>query len=289
MSITNWDKGEIKKLAHASGKPLEVQCAEAFLKAGWNARLGSYYHDLFSDKIRELDVYIQKQQPLSTNNLQCNVSIRILGSCKGFPPEHAPVTYSVSQSRNLADKPVFMYDGRGHSGPIRRDMGRQGAAHFLHRSGLKESKQVVGFDIFQRKENTKKPDEFEYIRKTDRDLYEGVDSAIKAAFYWSEEDTKRFQKGVGPNERHTTLTIPLLVTSLPFWNITIDEGLPSEPEICHSGYFVGTFPFGKEDRRPQPVMSILWAVSKLGDLIQHLDSLFEAFVDDIKETLNKSR
>ncbi len=39
MSVESWDKNEIKKLAAASGKPLEVQCAEAFLKTEWDVRL----------------------------------------------------------------------------------------------------------------------------------------------------------------------------------------------------------------------------------------------------------
>ena len=287
MSVETWDKGEIKKLAFASGKPLEVQCAEGFLKAGWNARLGSFYHDVSSDKIRELDVYIRKERLISTPNLRCNASIRILGSCKGFPAEHTPVTYSVSQSRNLALKPIFMYGGRGRFGPIRPDMGERGAEFFLHRSRLSQSKQVVGFDIFNRKENGKKPGEFEYARKTDRDLYDGLDSAIKAAIYWSGEDTKRYRKELGQNECYAIMTIPLLVTQLPFWDVTIDEGKPSEPEIRYSGHFVGVFPFGEEDGRPQPILSILWAVSNLSDLIQTLDHVFEEFVDVISETLNK--
>src|SRR5437870_4687977 len=62
MSVETWDKNEITKLAFASGKPLEIQCAEEFIKAGWNARLGSFFKDIFSDKTRELDVYIKKQQ-----------------------------------------------------------------------------------------------------------------------------------------------------------------------------------------------------------------------------------
>jgi hypothetical protein len=46
MSIADWDKNEIKRLAFVSGKPLEVECAEAFLKAGWQVRLGTFYNDI---------------------------------------------------------------------------------------------------------------------------------------------------------------------------------------------------------------------------------------------------
>jgi len=33
MRNTDWDKTEIKRLARESGKPMEVRCAEAFIKA----------------------------------------------------------------------------------------------------------------------------------------------------------------------------------------------------------------------------------------------------------------
>src|SRR5258706_1155423 len=151
MSIETWDKNEITKLAFASGKPLEIQCAEEFIKAGWNARLGSFFKDIFSEKTRELDVCIKKQQVVDTSDLPCTVSVRILGSCKGFPVDHGPVTSSVSQARNLTLQPTFMFSGRSrHSGPITPKMGTDSASLFLKTAGLK-STQIIGFDIFERK------------------------------------------------------------------------------------------------------------------------------------------
>jgi hypothetical protein len=61
-------------------------------------------------------------------------------------------------------------------------MKQRSAKTFLYRAQLVNSQQVVGFDILQRKE--KSASLVEYARKTDRDPYDGVDSAIKAALYW---------------------------------------------------------------------------------------------------------
>jgi hypothetical protein len=95
MSVETWDKDEIKKLALASGKPLEVECAVAFLKAKWHVRLGTYYNDAISEKIRELDVYVERHQVIKVANKVCKLRLRILGSCKGFPSDQGPATYSI--------------------------------------------------------------------------------------------------------------------------------------------------------------------------------------------------
>ena len=54
MRNIDWPPAEIDRIARTSGKPFEVECAEAFLAAGWTARLGSYYAD-GGDVPRELD------------------------------------------------------------------------------------------------------------------------------------------------------------------------------------------------------------------------------------------
>ena len=64
MRNTDWPPAEILRIARTSGKPLEVECAEAFLAAGWTARLGSYYADGALDVPRELDVLAEKSVKL---------------------------------------------------------------------------------------------------------------------------------------------------------------------------------------------------------------------------------
>jgi hypothetical protein len=145
---------------------------------------------------------------------------------------------------------------------------------------------VVGFDIIQRKEIPKKPSQFEYSRKTDRDLYEGLDSAIKASVYWDRGDWL-WRQARGGSAGYAVLNIPLLVTSLPFWDVSIDGGIPGEPELRHSGYHVGYYPFAGKDGHPAPILSFLWEVSKLGDLTPILGDMVNYLFDRIEEYLTK--
>jgi len=179
-----WDKNELRNLAFASGKPLEVQCAEAFYQKGWHVRLGSFYRDI-DNKLRELDVLVEKRLQLDFNEQRCDVTLRVLCSCKGFPTENRPVTYSVSQNRNVTLQPKFMFGDKSHFGPPIMPNKVEEAADLFIRRALLEQRQVICFDIFERAVTQKKNGKelIGYKRKTDRDLYEGLDSAIKAAIF----------------------------------------------------------------------------------------------------------
>lgn len=290
MSTDSWSKNEIKKLAVASGKPLEVQCAEAFLRAGWGVRLGTYFHDVSSEKVRELDVLIEntKQFEGHASNrdvIQWKVCLRILGSCKGFPSECEPATYSMSASSNTVHRPCFMYYSRGPFGVgATPSMGHHSASRVLNHANL-TARQVVGFDIFERELRGKRKDEkspalFEYKRKTDKDLFEGLDSAIKAAVYWDQQD--RNQWGGNNIAGYAALHIPLLVSAHPFWDVLIDGGLANEPEVKHHGYHVGLYPFSEIERRAKPITSIIWSAPKLDELTTLMGDLFEYFVDEVR-------
>jgi hypothetical protein len=97
MNISDWPKEEIQRLARSSGKPMEVLCAQAFLAAGWTARLGSHFNSDPFDTIRELDVLAEKEEQLPALG-DLTFRLRVLVSCRGFPSERAPLTYSVSTS-----------------------------------------------------------------------------------------------------------------------------------------------------------------------------------------------
>jgi len=107
-------------------------------------------------------------------------------------------------------------------------------------------------------------------------LYEGLDSAIKAAMFWFEYDRGNYQQY---NVGYATLSVPLLVTSFPFFDFIMDKGQPTDREIRHSGYFVGHYPFSKD---PENIMTVICDVSKLGDLITHFDFLFDFLFEEIK-------
>jgi hypothetical protein len=96
MKNTEWPPSEVANVAGGSGKPLEVQCALAFLKAGWSAHLSTYFAD--GAVPRELDVLAGRDQVLGTHAgrpVMCR--FRALVSCKGFRPTCSPVVYSVSK------------------------------------------------------------------------------------------------------------------------------------------------------------------------------------------------
>lgn len=286
MPIESWNKDEIKKLALVSGKPLEVQCAEAFMNAGWQVRLGTYYHDFSSDRVRELDILIEKDETFVSNSQSWRIRVRILGSCKGFPAEQGPVTYSLSNPASpighSVHKPMFFYYTRGPFGTgIGRPLGKQGAEVLLAKLPFRMTRQIVGFDIFQCKESLKTPGFPEYSRKTDRDLYEGLDSALKAAVFFDKADRQKF-KGIIVGEGYAVLNIPLLITSIPFWDVSIDGGKPGDPELRFSGYHVGLYPSSDEAQQPFQIMSILWALPRIHDLPVLLDSLLEYCFDEAK-------
>lgn len=290
MPNSSWNKDEIKKLALISGKPLEVQCASVFLKAGWQVQLGTYYHDVSSDKPRELDLLIHKNISFETapanrslpGENQHSFRLRVLCSCKGFPSDTKPATFSISSTSRSVLKPKIIYYSRGAYGArFFPESSHKWADAFLQYSSLSQARQIIGFDIFQLKENPKNSSQFDYIRKTDRDLYEGLDSAIKAAAYWDADDKILHEPRIaGPG--YTAINIPLLITSTPFLDIAIDDGQTSESELKHKGYFVGLYPFEGKERRPQSIMSLIWDVSKLDEFIQALNKLFDLFLDEIK-------
>jgi hypothetical protein len=293
MPIADWDKDQIKKLAQASGKPLEVQCAEAFLKAGWRVSLGTFYTDIASERIRELDALIEKSftfvLPDASKTLNWTVTLRVLASCKGFPPDHGPATYSVSANSQTVQQPSFMcYAAEFRGGAFADAMSKRGADILLHRAGLWTARQVVGFDILRcedislRRKDQKGPPQFEYSRNGDRDLYEGLDSAIKAAAYWFQEDRRLRNQRVSARDCRIVMNVPLLVTSQPFWDVSIENGTTDEPILKSSGFHVSLYPPLEKDRQPEIVMSVLWQASKLDELTKHLDGVLEFLADEAK-------
>ena len=290
MSTADWDKTEIKRLAHVSGRPLEVRCAEAFLKARWQVSLGTFYTDFASEKIRELDFLAERDFPFNAQNanrdlIEWSVRLRILGSCKGFPPEHSPATFSVSADSMIVKRPSFMcYECGIHGRNVAERMRRRSAELFLRHAGLSGAQQVVGFDILQRKEDQKKSQPvIEYSRKTDRDLYDGLDSAVKAAVYWYQEDRRQERRRTGGSNRgYIALNIPLLVSAIPFWNVSLDKGVAAEPEQRGSGFHISLYPSGDGEMPPEPIMSVLWAADEVDTLTGRLGQFIDWFVDEIE-------
>ena len=225
MRNTDWPPAEIQRIASASGKPLEVKCAEALLAAGWTARLGSYYADGALDVPRELDVLAEKSVKLDVD-ADVIARVRTLVSCRGFPAERSPLVYSVSETSVPSYEPRLLVE---HRGPRALEPGAQlsgpcpaleikSARRVLKLAGLETSRPIVAFDMIERTDTTNnntlrksapQSPVVTYTRAKDGDsiLFKAVDSAIKAAFFWRQED---YQKG----GNFITVNVPLCVLSL---------------------------------------------------------------------------
>src|SRR5208337_4423338 len=86
----------------------------------------------------------------------------------------------------------------------------------------------------------------------------------------------------GGTRGYIALNIPLLVLSLPFWDVSIDKGTAGEPELRTSAFHVSLYPSGDNERPPEPIMSIVWEAANLGELTRRLNELFDFFVDEVK-------
>jgi hypothetical protein len=61
----------------------------------------------------------------------------------------------------------------------------------------------------------------------DKTLYDGIDSAMKAAFYWKSDDIFRLTSTYS----YVAVYIPILVTLVPFWEVPIDGGKTGAPIV----------------------------------------------------------
>jgi hypothetical protein len=277
MKNIDWPPQEIKALAQTSGKPLEVQCAQAFLASRWIARLGSYFED--GDVLRELDVLAEKEQVIPDLS-GLRVRVRALISCKAFRPDQSPLTYSVSNSCVPSPRPHLLTEHRairprankGNAyGPL-PDVEENAAARLLELAGLTAARPIVAFDLIERSVEAakhNKPEQIEITRSPqgDRQLFRGLDSAIKAAMFWQRHDR-------GDEHWHATLNVPVCVLSVPFWDVCIDGGQVADPEILKCGYQVNSYP-----RRPvnPDMMLLLWDVGDVFALVHALGYLLDWF------------
>jgi hypothetical protein len=280
---TEWPTDEIRRIAQSAGKPLEVSCAEQFLAAGWKARLGSHFADGALDVIRELDVLVEKEYLLPRD---LPVRVRALMSCRGFPPERSPLAYSVSQSSVPSFSPRLLSSHRTYqpwpgrtqsSGPL-DELEGSAAARLLQATNLTESRPLVAFDMLERTETVpgkKKPAGITSSRCRDGDrlLFSALDSSVKAAFFWTQEDYQH-------NEplHFAALNVPVALLSVPFWDVCIDGGTVGKPDVKYCGYQSNAYParpFSKE------VTAFIWTAERIGELITALDHLFGWFREEV--------
>ena len=276
------------RVARSSGKPLEVVCAQAFLAAGWKARLGSHFEDGLATS-RELDVLAEREALLPPPH-NMTVRVRALVSCRGFLAERSPLVYSVSTSCVPSFAPRLLSSYRAFR--ARQDtptagsleyVEEQGAAWLLQSTQLETARPVVAFDIIERTEIVSKKGKtkghitvaFSRLREGDRQLFGAIDSCVKATLFWLQEDYQMHRPVY-----FATLNVPVCILSVPFWDVCIDGGGIAEPEIQHRGYQTSFYPYQTSSRE---VMALLWTADGITRLVDILNDLFAWFCDEFKK------
>jgi hypothetical protein len=292
VKVSDWNKSEIEKLAKSSGRPDEVLCAEAFLKAKWVARLSSHYQD--GPKTRELDVLAEKQFGLKLPGGHVTACVRALVSCRGFPEERAALVYSVSRSSVPSYEPALLTahhlvhaDDQRSNGPMPA-IAEEGAIALLSKSNLlNKANPIVAFDIIEREENIVKDRTTKletvkdtYERKGDRGpkgegLYDAIDSCVQAAQAWVNRDFI-----VNTDISFATLNVPVCVLSKQFFSVNIDGGKVGTPDVQTRGYHTASFP--RIAGAPLEIMTLLWTKDELVYLVDALDELFLWFKRELE-------
>lgn len=282
MKNTEWSQDDIRRVAGSSGKPLEVSCAEAFLAAGWKARLGSHFIDT-RGIVRELDVIAEKERYIPQSAVTARV--RVLLSCRGFPAEESPLAYSVSNDHVPSFEPRLLSSHRaaGHplvtalsSGPL-PELETKGAACLLRATKLESSRPLVAFDVLQRTEKRSGPGKEKTVvaaigRRSDgdRSLHSALESPVQAAFFWLKEDLQM------PPVSFAALNVPVCVLRVPLWDVCLDGGKVGSVQIIHRGFRSNLYPHSTS---PIEVMTLVWVVDEMEALIAALDSLYEWFCE----------
>jgi hypothetical protein len=277
MSLSDWPKGEVRRLAQSSGKPLEVACAQAFLAAGWSARLGSHFASGALDEARELDVLAVKDETLLTRT-GVTARLRVLISCRGFPNERVPLTYSVSSSCVPSFAPRLLSSHRERAGyGVLPELEERSASQLLRVTELDTARALVAFDIIERtlpKEGKGKnapPRPTTYKIVGDEQLFKAIDSALSAAFYWR-------QQAYSDANNFVVLNVPVFLLSTPFFDVCIDQANVGEPAVRKRGYQSNSYP-----DRPSPTqaMVLVWTRDELPTLVEALDSLYIWLLEEL--------
>jgi len=278
----DWPADEMAKLGASAGKPLEVATAEGFAQNGWKARLGSYFADGALDVPRELDVLAERESRLPSG---LPVRVRALISCKAFPPDRSPIAYSVPKDSALSFTPGLLTSHRSPTawagglqttGPL-PDIEERAALQLLQNVQLDQAGPLVAFDQFQRIEVRKKGQpkpEVTYKRLPDGDkqLFTGIDSCVKAAIFWTQED---YQQN---NPVHfAAMNVPILLLSLPFWDIPTGRGRRASPRISTMGHQISLLPLRPHSKG---LMTLVSNTEELPNLITALRSLLAWFVNE---------
>jgi hypothetical protein len=281
-----WPAEEIARLARTSGKPLEVSCAVSFLEAGWEAWLGTHFED--DGRVRELDILAEKTTLVPTAHARgATCTSRALVSCKGFPQDFSPLTYSVSQRSIPGLDPTLVASGIGFPRERSDDwpafvekVEEVGAATLLKELGLQGASRIVGFDTLEGQVKTDRNDSkvcFSRAKDGDRRIYGAIDSGLKATLYWNGR-TPNFWTPDRPQEIY--LHVPVCVLSLPMWDARIDGGKIGDPCVRELSYQTNFYPTRAGARQ---ITVLVVSESNLRQVVAGLDKLHWWFCKLVEE------
>jgi hypothetical protein len=271
----------LKEAAGKSGKPLEVSCAREFLSVpaaagasrAWKVSVGSYYKDILGNRenpIRELDVLARRDESIQLGDSRVDVHLDVVLSCKGFPNDRHPVTFSVSREAVPEDHPPLLLNAVQNPGSRSR-LGYEACELLLYEMGLQRklelqrTRRIIGFGIFKESPDPNQ----EWTGEGDKNLYEGMDSAFRAAVFWWTRS--------GRNRLSVRLVVPVLVVSKPWDDFAIDTGALGIPTESDVGYVANLYPYKRpvSDSSPEPLFGLVVAIHKVPALVGTFERLFD--------------
>lgn len=293
--------GRIKEAAKRSGKPLEVVCARSFLEAprimasineqreAWKVHLSSHYLDELSDKIRELDVLARRQRYVKVgDNAGFNAMLEVFMSCKGFPEDEYPITFAIRETVEVApeDPPIApTYVSLPRKCPELERDSVEGLLYFIcdmNSSKRYALRRTIGMDVVR--DLTEAGKDWKVLG--DRELFEGLDGALRASYYWRRLSLPAIHSTA---EGLLRVQIPVLVLSRPWHEIPVDGGAIGDPVPTTLSYIANLYPMDGVDHLPVSLFTLLIARERLGDLQKALTNLYGKLWDWGKEAYKNPR
>jgi hypothetical protein len=285
-----WSKDEIKRLVRESGRPLEFRIAQAFIENNWSVSHGSYFTDVTSGSVREIDLiasrmdevgtiepYVEGESEDEPGSPEQHCGMGIFVSCKGFREDQIPLMYSLGKPFPESTLPGLMAQIR-KTFPVKPYIRLHGLRHLFNNLGLDSSRRIAVLELAQRK-LINSPRKYDYSRLPDKDLFEGLDSAFKAAIYW---------QGIS-HYCDVYLRVPILVTSVPWLDIPLDKGAIGEPTLATIGYKTVLYPFKGAKEGPELITSLICTESELPRVIGALNKVYDWFKDEVNAQLENDR
>lgn len=283
---SEWDASEIGALASASGKPLEVQVAQAFLGKQWSAQLGTHYAESDSDPARELDVFAEWSR--RSDALNATIRVRAMVSCRGFPDNRSPLCYSLGSSvpggrpalltkYHLSRQPAAVVTPYQTLPSLEHGM----AVRLLHAFGLIGSERIVAWSVIEREERVPKGrrdagfvETYRRASDGDRSIFPALDSAVSAAMSWITMDRSIVGRGY-----YITLHIPICVFQIPFWQVSIEGGKIGGPMVVEQGYQTNSYPHLGHYKE---VLTVVCSPKRISDLVVALDEVANEFTHEVE-------